>query len=84
MLTALRRAMVVDWQPPHLPCRVALLATAATVADHPESDNQLGWDAVANDLRIISLPGDHSGLLATDERRENIARAVADAWPGVS
>lgn len=84
ILTAMRRAMIINWQPPRLPCPVVLLVAEATCADYPGGDRRLGWDAATDDLRIVSLSGDHSRLLATDQRRGEIARAIADAWPVVS
>jgi hypothetical protein len=63
-LGAVRRAKILDWHPEPLALPVTLFKTADTARRHAGYPDDLGWAALAKDLRVIPVEGDH-GTYAT-------------------
>ncbi|WP_051045380.1 AMP-binding protein [Tistrella mobilis] len=81
LISAIRRAMIVGWQPGRLDCRLLLIVTSHTRSSYAGHGHLLGWDRVSSDVRLVEVAGDHAALATDEANLARIVAAIGDAWP---
>lgn len=81
LLLAIRRAMIIGWRPGRLPCRLLLIVTHQTRAIYAGRGRLLGWDAVAPEVRLVEVAGNHAALAGDEANLARVVTAIGAAWP---
>ena len=81
LLLAIRRAMIIGWRPGRLPCRLLLIVTHQTRQIFAGSGRLLGWDAVAPEVRLVEVAGNHTALAGDEANLARVVTAIGAAWP---
>jgi thioesterase domain-containing protein/acyl carrier protein len=77
-ILALRAAKVAAWQPAHLPIPVTLFRSVETARQFTRLQDDLGWAALADEVRVVTVEGDHATYVS-----HNLERFAAEVTQAI-